>query len=188
MLVVVELINRWRCCHQVGNIGKFLLGYLVTAVQPIRKLACSVYIQYRSSVLEASLSDPYLQRASVGRCFSCLNRVKTFLRNSMAQERLSALALCINRKGILMKLQTESTHMATWINWLICKEKRSTIEFSVQIIIWLFIFYIPYTCNTVSLHRGLSKFWTHHPPLLEILYCIRPVARGGPGRELPELT
>ena len=97
VLVVVELINRWRCCHQVGNVGKFLLGYHGNGCSTNKKagLFC-LYIQYRSSVQEASLSDSYLQRTSVGRCFSCLNRVKTFLRNSMSQERLSALALCIN--------------------------------------------------------------------------------------------
>lgn len=47
--------------------------------------------------------------ASVERSFSCLNRVKTFLRNSMTQERLSALACISIEKGILHKLQSRPT-------------------------------------------------------------------------------
>ena len=78
-LMVVELINRWRCCLQVGNGGKFLLGYHGNGCSTNKNagLFC-LYILYRCSVQEASLSDSYLQRASMGRCFSSLNRVKTF--------------------------------------------------------------------------------------------------------------
>ena len=148
--MVVVLINRWCCCPQVGNVGKFFLGYHGTGCSTNKKggLFC-LYIQYRSSVQEVSLSHSYLQRASAGRFFSCLNRVKTFLRNLMTQERLSALALCINWKEIFMKLEPESTHM---VYGLIGKEKRSTSDFAVQIIIWVFIFYIYCTCNTIPPH------------------------------------
>ena len=49
VLVVVELINRWRCCHQVGNVGKFPLGYQGNGCSTNKKagLFC-LYIQYRS--------------------------------------------------------------------------------------------------------------------------------------------
>ncbi|KAJ4430895.1 hypothetical protein ANN_19486 [Periplaneta americana] len=47
--------------------------------------------------------------ASVERSFSCLNGVKTFLRNSMIQERLSALACISIEKGILHKFQSRPT-------------------------------------------------------------------------------
>ena len=111
-LVVVELINRWHFCLQVGNRNKFLLGYHGNGCSIDKKtdLFC-LYIQYRSSVQEASPSDSYLQRASVERNFSCSNRVRTFLRNSMTQEWISALACISIEKGILKKLQSQP-HMA----------------------------------------------------------------------------
>ena len=118
---------------------------------------------------EASLSDSSVQRASMETSFSwCLNHVKMFLRNSMTQERFSVglLHYVSVEKGILMKLQTESTHMAWGINWLICKEKRLTSDFAVQIIIWVSIFYI-YMWYNPSSHCGLPKFRTHHPSLLK---------------------
>ena len=50
-LVAVELISRWPSCLQVGNRGKFLLGYHGNSSSTNKKadLFC-LYIQYRSYV------------------------------------------------------------------------------------------------------------------------------------------
>ena len=48
-LVVIELINRWRCCLQVGNRGKILLGYHGNSCSTNKKADLfHLYIQYRS--------------------------------------------------------------------------------------------------------------------------------------------
>ena len=78
-LVVVELINRWRYCLQVGNRGKILLGYHGNGCSTNKEAGLIyLYIQYRSFLQQASMSDSYLQRASVERNFLCLNRINFF--------------------------------------------------------------------------------------------------------------
>ena len=50
-LVVIELINRWRCCHQVGNRGKIILGFHGDSCSTNKKTGLFyLYIQYRSYV------------------------------------------------------------------------------------------------------------------------------------------
>ena len=65
--------------------------------------------------------------ASVERSFSCLNRIKTFLRNSMTQERLSALASVSIEKGILKKLQSQPTWHDELIDRFAKKKYRRVI-------------------------------------------------------------
>ena len=102
-LVVVELINRWCCCLQVGNRGNILLGYHDYGCSTNNKAFFSLYIQYRSYVRRPVHLIPTCKELPKKETFLYLNRVKTFFSNSMTQERLSALACVSIEKGILKK-------------------------------------------------------------------------------------
>ena len=124
--MVIELINRWCCCLQVGNICKLLLGYHGKDCSTNKRagLFC-LYIQYRIYVRRPVHLNP-TSKELPWKKLSVFDSCKNFFEDFHTQERLSALACVSIKKGILKKLQNQPT----WHDKLIArfaKEKDQVI-------------------------------------------------------------
>ena len=76
---------------------------------------------YKLSVLIVTI--PYTT-ACVERSFSTLKRVKTFLRNSMREDRLSALSMMSIEKDLLKQLKSKNDFYENVINKFCTKNRR----------------------------------------------------------------
>lgn len=133
------------------------------------------------TLLKIIITTP-MTTAEAERCFSTLKRIKTFLRNTMTQERLNALAMPVHGTGTCSwddRLQSES-------HWEICCPEGKESKISVQIVlIVLFpppfsapskILLLPAASNQNNKCTALKRticnrsmqFWT------QLLFCFTP--------------
>lgn len=73
-------------------------------------------------LLKVLLTMP-MSTAEAERCFSTLKRVKTFLRNTMSQDRLSALAMLSIEREFVMKISDFNAKVID--KFARCKERRA---------------------------------------------------------------
>lgn len=79
-------------------------------------------------LLKLMLTFP-VSTASVERSFSCLKRIKTFLRNRCSQSRLSNLALISIEKQLLQNLKQTNNFYDRVIDHFTLKERRIELKF-----------------------------------------------------------